>query len=495
MTLRSLYAKLALVLLGLLTLVGLLFVSISVYSTEMYQQEVSQKLNRTLAERIISRKIVMRNNLVDEQALKDIFSMLMTINPSIEVYLLDPQGRILAYSADPGKVKRRTVRLEPIMVFLAGSDALPILGDDPRSPGGRKIFSAARIPKEGNLEGYLYVILGGETYDTVIQKVQGSYMFRLSLWVTLISLVVAATAGLVMLAWLTRRLKRLAVAMQAYSDGTPFERLNLPAPAVGEDGDEIKRLEVTFRRMAGRIEEQVASLKQVDSQRRELVANISHDLRTPLATLQGYVETLLIREDVISREERRQYLEIAIGHCRRLGNLVAGLFDLAMLESPGMSVHPEPFSIGELVQDVIQKFHLAAREKGVGITTNAGADIPFVFADIGLIGRVLENLLENAIRHTPAGGKVQILLHTRPSDVTVTINDTGCGIPPEELPRIFERFFQVDPSRREKGTHIGLGLAIVKKILELHGSVIAVESTLNTGTSFTFPLRIHRGEV
>ena len=301
MIFRSLYAKLAIVLLGLLAVVGLLFVSISVYSTGMYQQEVNQKLNRTLAESIISRKIVMRNSLVDEHALKEIFSMLMTINPSIEVYLLDPQGKILAYSADPGKVKRASVHLEPITKFLAGSDAFPILGDDPRSPERKKIFSAARIPREGKLEGYLYVILGGETYDTVIQKVQGSYIFRLSLWISLVVLLATAMAGLAMLAWLTRRLTRLDAAMQDYSEGTAFVRLNLPEPDGRKPGDEIKRLESTFRRMALRIEEQVASLKQVDSQRRELIANVSHDLRTPLATLQGYIETLLIRENAISR--------------------------------------------------------------------------------------------------------------------------------------------------------------------------------------------------
>ncbi len=492
MIFRSLYTKLAIVLLGLLAVVGALFVTISVFSTAMYRQEVDQKLNRTLAESIISRKIVMRNSLVDDRALKEIFSMLMTINPAIEVYLLDPQGRILAYSADPGKVKRASVQLGPIAAFLAGSDAFPILGDDPRSPEGRKIFSAARIPREGKLEGYLYVILGGETYDTVIQKVRGSYILRLSLWSSLVALLVAATAGLVMLAWLTRRLKRLAAAMQDYSEGTAFVQLNLPAPDGGDPGDEIKRLESTFRRMALRIEQQVASLRQVDSQRREFIANVSHDLRTPLATLQGYVETLLIRENAISPEERRQYLEIAIGHCRRLGNLVDGLFALARLEAPDMTVHPEPFSIGELVQDVIQKFRLAAGEKGVVITTNAGAELPFVFADIALIGRVLENLLENAIHYTPSGGTVRVLLQNCPPDVVVTVSDTGCGIPREELPRIFDRFYRVDRSRRGEGDHAGLGLAIVKKILELHGSTISVESAPDEGTSFTFPLPIHR---
>ena len=150
------------------------------------------------------------------------------------------------------------------------------------------------------------------------------------------------------------------------------------------------------------------------------------------------------------------------------------------------------FTIGELVQDVIQKFQLAAREKGVGITTNAGAEVPFVYADIALIGRVLENLLENAIHYTPPGGAVRVLLQTRPLDVVVTVSDTGSGIPREELPRIFDRFHQVDRGRRDKGNHAGLGLAIVKKILELHGSAIGVESTLTIGTSFTFPLPVHR---
>jgi signal transduction histidine kinase len=157
-----------------------------------------------------------------------------------------------------------------------------------------------------------------------------------------------------------------------------------------------------------------------------------------------------------------------------------------------MTVAPEPFSIGELVQDVIQKFHLSAERKGIGITTNAGAEVPFVYADIALIGRVLENLLENAIHYTPSGGSVRVLLQTRISDVVVTVSDTGCGIPRDELPHIFDRFYRVDRDRRDKGNHAGLGLAIVKKILELHGSAIDVESTCTIGTSFTFPLPTHR---
>lgn len=489
MMLRSLYAKLALALLGLLALMGGLLVVVSVTSTELYQQEASQKLNRTLAELIVSERDLMRDRTVNSSALKEIFSMLMTVNPSIEVYLLDPQGTILSYSAEPGRVKRTAVDLAPVTAFLEGKQSYPIVGDDPRSLRGRKIFTAARIPRNGPLEGYLYVILGGESYDTVLQKLEGSYILRLSLWVTVVSILVAAGAGLALFAYLTRRLRRLAAAMSAYADGTAFEKLDLPA-AERDPSDEISRLTSTFRLMAVRIEQQVASLRNGDALRRELIAGVSHDLRTPLATLQGYIETLLMRDGVLPAEERRQYLEIAIRHCVQLTKLVSGLFDLSRLEAGEMTVHREPFSIGELVQDVVQKFQLEGRARDIRVTTNADGAVPFVSADIALIERVLENLIENAVRYTPKGGAVTVLLHPHEHVVAVAVSDTGAGIPAEDLRHIFDRYYRVDRSRKDRTDHAGLGLAIVKKILDLHGVEISVASEMRKGTSFTFGLPV-----
>jgi hypothetical protein len=133
----------------------------------MYQQEVNQKLNHEVAKLIVSEKIIMQDNRVNEDALGEIFHMLMVINPSIEVYLLDPAGEILAFSAKPGKVKRKNVNVQPIKDFLKGDAVFPLRGDDPRGFEKKKVFTAARIPEEGRLEGYLYVILGGEIYDSV----------------------------------------------------------------------------------------------------------------------------------------------------------------------------------------------------------------------------------------------------------------------------------------------------------------------------------------
>jgi signal transduction histidine kinase len=492
--LNSLYSKLAVVLLGLFFLIGITFVLVSVYSTEMYQQEVNQKLNHEVARLIVSEKIIMQDNRVNEDALEEIFHMLMVVNPSIEVYLLDPVGQILAFSAKPGKVKRKNVDVQPINDFLKGNAVFPFFGDDPRGFEKRKVFTAARIPEEGKLEGYLYVILGGEIYDSVIQKLQGSYISRMSIRVVTISLLVALAAGLLIFAFLTRRLKRLTAVMDGYQSGTPLETIDLPQRSDERPADEIDRLGATFRQMTERINQQMEKLEKSDTMRRELVANVSHDLRTPLATLRGYMETLFMKDESLSAEERRNYLKIAISHCERLSTLITNLFELAKLDAQDTVVHSEPFNISELVQDVVQKFKLSAQEKKVAIVTNIGKELPFAYADIALIERVLENLLENAVRHTPEEGSVSIVMNHEDEHITVRISDTGHGIPEEELPKVFNRFYQLDRSRKGKAGHSGLGLAITKKIIDLHKSTIEVESRTGSGTTFTFTLPVHRGQ-
>ena len=486
----SLYWRLASVLLALFVLVGSAFVGIGVYTSGMYQEEVTQKLNRNIAKHIVEQKIVVGKDGIDRRSLKVVFDMLMVVNPGIEIYLLDPEGTVLAFSADPGKIKTRSVDVGPIRRFLSGNESLPIFGVNPRDPESRKIFSVARIPEKGKLEGYLYVILGGEVYDTVMQKLQGSYILRLGIWGVLASVTVAILAGLIVFGCLTRRLRRLATAMGAYREGVLLDSLDLPSSRQ-ERGDEIDTLVSTFRAMARRIETQVESMRKSDSMRRELVSNVSHDLRTPLATLQGYIETLLMKKDALSPEERYNYLDTALSHCRRLGKLVSDLFDLAKLEAQDAQLQPEPFSLGELVQDVMQKFRLRAEDKNVRVVTNIGMGVPLVYGDIGLIERVIENLVDNAIRHTPTEGTVSVVLNPEKEIVTLDVSDTGPGIPEDEIPRIFERFYRLDKSRRSRAGHSGLGLAIAKQILELHGSSLHVRSKLHVGTTFSFSLPVH----
>jgi two-component system OmpR family sensor kinase len=485
---RSLYSKLAAVLTGLFFVVGLSFVAVTVFSTEMYQQEVNQKLNSKLAEQIVAEKLLMKDHQVNQKALEEIFHMLMVINPSIEIYLLDPAGNILAYSAPQGKVRLKRVDLGPVRRWLQGDMTIPVLGDNPRHPGRQKVFSAARIPEHGKVEGYLYVILGGETYDSIVQRLKASYALKLSAWMIAASLLFALATGLIIFALLTGRLKRLAIVMDAFKRGDTEKGVDLPAKKIDRSADEIDRLSSIFKEMAGRIEEQMEQLRKSDASRRELIANVSHDLRTPLATLQGYIETMLIKENILTREERRRYLEIAIKHCGRVSKLVSELMELAKLDSYEVRVKRETFNLGELLQDVVQKFQLKAEEKLIRIKTSVQDALPFVNADIALIERVLENLLENALDFTPQGGSVSLSLALDGENILVKVSDTGYGIPEDQMPFIFDRFYQLERRRSGEEGHSGLGLAIAKKILDLHEKPITVTSSPGSGTSFSFLL-------
>lgn len=489
---RSLYSKLAAVMLILFTLVGMLVVTVVIYATDMYRQEVSQKLNRDLAENLVKEKLLIKDNKINHEALEYVFHMLMVINPSIELYLLDPEGNILDYSAAPGKVKRKRVSLYPVKTWLSGDIPFPLQGDDPRHISRKKVFSAARITQQEELKGYLYVILGGEEYDTIAQKIQGSFILKMSSWMIVAGFFFAVITGLVIFALLTRRLKKLTAGMNAFKSGKSLATIDLPREKVSAFlGDEVDHLSQTFREMAGRIEEQIEKLQKNDLLRRELVANVSHDLRTPLATLTAYIETMQLKEADLSADERRKYLKVARKHCERLRSLVDDLFELARLDAKETKLNIEPFSIAELVQDVAQNYELTAKEKDITLTSNIGQEISFVMGDIGLVERILENLIMNALRHTPKGGTVSIMLSPSDEYMKVQVLDTGGGIPKEALSHIFDRSYKISAPETHSASFAGLGLAIAKRIMDLHGSNIEVESELNSGTCFTFKLPVY----
>jgi two-component system, OmpR family, sensor kinase len=485
---RSLYTKLAIILTGLFGLVALAFVLLMSQATERYQQEVAQKLNATLAEHIVDGQPLFRDGEIDHPALENLFHNLMVINPKVELYLLDTEGRILAFSAPPGKVRRKTVDLAPVRRFISHDYTPPLSGDDPRSLERHKVFSAAPIDAAGRRLGYLYVILASEQYDSVAQRLAGSYVIKINTLLSLVTVVFALLAGLLLFAVLTRRLRRLTRAVQAFQ----YAGFTGALPRGRNSGDEIDRLTLSVNAMAERIARQVQHLQDIDSQRRELVANVSHDLRTPLASLQGYLETLRLKGESLSEAERRHYLDVAHRHCRHLGRLVEELFDLARLDANEVQPVLEPFSLQELVQDVVHKFELRAGQCDVTLRAQYEQNLPFVVGDIALIERVLDNLLENALRHTPAGGMVTVAVQPVGETLAVRIIDTGTGIAAEDLPYVFDRFYQSDKMRTRGGA--GLGLAIARRIVELHGRDIRAASKLGRGTTFAFDLPVQMAQ-
>ena len=278
---RTLYAKLSLVLVALLASVGVVYAVLSVSTTRHYLEEVNQQLNQGLARDLVADRNLVQAGRLNKDALKEMFHEYMTINPSIEIYLLDLNGRIIAFSADPGKVKRKHVSLEPVKTFLSGAAPYPLLGDDPRDHDRRKGFSVTPVPSAAAPEGYLYVVLRGERFDMVDQIIEESYFLQLSAWAVAGGLAFGLLAGLVVFHLLTRRLQTLTARVGRFRKDT------LAESGPGLDGlaaaDEIDQLSITFDDMAERIIGHIQALEREDAKRREMVAQVSHDLRTPLA--------------------------------------------------------------------------------------------------------------------------------------------------------------------------------------------------------------------
>jgi two-component system OmpR family sensor kinase len=487
----TLYRKMAILLFILVFSLGVSFFWVMNYSSELYQQEVNQKLNLDLAGHLVDEAPLIADSKVNQDALKNLFHMLMVINPSIEIYLLDPQGRILAYSAPEGKVKRERIALTPLQKFLHTDHEVPLMGDDPRSLGNQKIFSAAPIRTDGKLQGYLYVILGGEAYDNIAGRMGNSHVLRGALWILLGSLALALLFGLGGFSWITRRLTALMQVIQAYSsEDSNAASQRYKEKTVGTASDEIDLLGRSFNQMADRIDQQVNELKRNDSLRREMIANISHDLRTPLTSLHGYIETLLFKDQDLDAVQRQQYLAIANKQSSQLIKLVSELFDLAKLDSCETLINVEAFSLAELVHDVVNKFKLRASEMDIQLVVKSSKSLPFAYGDIALIQRVLDNLIENALQHTPANGQIRVSLTADNKHISVEIADSGCGIPEEKLPYIFERFYRLDKSRNTNGEHAGLGLAIAKRILDLHQNAIWASSKHQQGSTFGFQVSV-----
>ena len=451
---------------------------LQVRANAMHEKEVIQDLSRGLAAYIARNALLEDQSAIEPQALRQLFGQLMVVNPSVEVYLLDDQGRIRGHDAPSGHLVRDHVDLAPVKKLIDGG-ALPILGDDPRSPSGRKVFSAAPL-RQG---GYIYVVLMGETHDKLAAQASQDAVMRTTLWSMALVAALGLIAGLVAFALITRPLRRLTNEMRQFDSGDAQavhpEKAPEPMPR-----DEIAALQSAFRQMADRIETQWRVLKQQDLERREMVANISHDLRTPLTSLHGYLETLSLKADKLSPDERQRYLAIALAQSAKVGGLAQALFELARLEHGMVQAAPEDFSMVDLTQDVLEKFALSAQAKHLQLRAGVPPALPAVTADLGMIERVLTNLLDNAIRHTPAGGTVEIDLASQDGKVAVTVSDSGPGIPPALREAIFQRPF---PSG---GTHRGggLGLLIVQRMLQLNGSQVKLVDR-QPGTTLTFALR------
>jgi signal transduction histidine kinase len=475
----TLSARLSLVFCALLLASSAAAAWLTIRANRMLEQELVQRLSSDVAEHIAVSAEFMDENGLRPDAVRILFDQLMSVNPSVEVYLLDGSGTIVGDAAPSGHLRRKRVGVDPIERLLSGA-RLPILGDDPRSDNGRKVFDAARLELAGRPWGYVYVILMGETRDVLEADVAATNVLRSTLGLMAVIAVLAVSAGLIAFRLITRPLCDLTRGMQEL-DLDRLAAAGAPvASNVQDEGDEIGILRDAFGRMAQRIAEQWRALRRQDQERRETIANVSHDLLTPLTSLHGFLETLAHKRD-LGDGERDRYLKTALAQSGKVAQLAHELFELARIESDASTVEQEPFSLGELVHDVAQELSLLAVEKRQRLATDVPANLPNVIGSVRLINRVLTNLIGNAIRHTPVGGEIDVVLCAVAHGVEVAVRDNGPGIPANIRQAL------TAPSALGRRPTTGLGLQIVRRILELHGSHIEIEQSAY-GTCIRFDL-------
>lgn len=470
----------------LVLLMGASYILISVYFANRHNQATVQLTNADVAQHVIAEKFkdaspFLADGSVNKALFGDLMHDMMAVNQGIEVYLLDDRGTIL-YSVvldhSPNEPSK-SVSLEPIRKFLEEGGENYILGDNPRNPEQRQIFSAAPYSVNGQ-NGYIYIILAGKKFQAISDNLMGPYFAKLGLGAIGLTMAFAALIGLASIWFLTKNLRLITGTVRRFHDGDLSARIDEP------EKSDIEVFAKSFNDMADSIVGNMDKMQSVDLLRRELIANVSHDLRTPLAILKGYIETLQIKRDSLTEQEKDEFLQITHDNVDKLSNLIDQLFEYSKLEAEQVTPVKEPFSITELSHDLIAKFRFLAENKGIKLSLDNPQENCMVYADVSLVERALQNLIENAVKYTQRGGQVTLALHKKGGNVEINITDTGTGIPVNEQPFIFDRYKQVDKNVKKQGH--GLGLAIVKKIMDLHDTTITVLSKPRQGSSFIFYL-------
>jgi signal transduction histidine kinase len=451
---------------------------------EQYSDRSRQVLHWELAEELGMRLRPHLGPTLNVEQIHQELYQLSLLMPELDAYLLSDSGEILAASPSFETQITGSVDLAPVREFLAATaiPGEPILGPLPGVQGEQVPFSAARV-EIGPAPGYLYAVLSGNR-KRVANKMVGDLSAGTGAALFLVlTLLFSLLLGLLVFNRLTRRFREMTQVLAEYRQGNFTPRLN----SIGQD--ELGDHAAVINSMADTIVESIETIRRKDVQRAQLIANVSHDLRTPIAVFRTTIDTLLHDVETLNVDRVIKKLELLRGSGTALNTLIEELFMLARLRAEEYSLHLQTFPLEDLLLGVVEQASALAEAAQLQLDLEVDDPELVIRADPELLARALLNLISNAIKFTPAGEIVTVLAKTRGEVVEVSIRDTGCGIPAAALPHLFDRSYQVDGTPKALGG-AGIGLAIVKRIIELHDGMISVESVEGKGTTFSFCLPI-----
>jgi len=479
-----------------------------VVAFQRFEQESTWQRADTFLERVL----MQHDDLLEQHARQPadtaaFLQNLLLYEPGSQLYLLDADGSVLVSTSQVMLPRGFKVALGPVQMAAAREGAY-VMGDDPETMDADAVVAArelrrATIRPGNDVAGYLYLVSSkrGRVGQQLALFGSTAVMPAVFAVTALIALATALAAWVI--GTITKPLRALSdqVARAArdgfsqdpagdgFSDITPLA-VSTTAPAAQHD--EFARLSSGFHSLLATLHRQWAELKRLDAFRRESVSNLSHDLRSPLTATVACLETLQQRQ--LGDGEDRRLIDIALRNTHNAAALVRSLGDLAVLDEPSFRLNPMRVDIAEVLDDVCLRFAERAAARGVALRFEPTTPTPLAAeVDIELFERAVANLLDNALKFTPAGGAVVVGVEARAAALLIQVRDTGAGIAAAELPHLFDRLYQgprarssVAPASSEEGK--GLGLAIVRRIAELHGGRVAVASTPGQGTTVSLEL-------
>ncbi|MGE0311127.1 MAG: ATP-binding protein [Lautropia sp.] len=460
---------------GLATALILSLVMINA-ARNLYADLISHQAN-AFAERVLQmHPSLLADYRNDKSGLSAMLRSYVLLAPDTGLFLLSADGEILA-TAGEGRLhwSRYRVDLPLVRRALSTDPGRPIFGDDPDMPGSRCVVAARPLDGGDGEGGWLYVVARSADLVTQTPELVKTYALRTGAKVGILTLTISAALTLAVIALLTRPLTRLTRQVERIQRAGFANAIDASAFPVPDRDDEVGRLASSFREAFMRLKDESDRVAQTDTRRREMVASVSHDLRTPLTALAGQLETVLLKRETMADQDQRRFIESAFGNALHLRRLTDALAELARLDSPDVRLECEPIALHELCDDLVHRFQIRAEEHGIALQVDYPDGLPLAEVDAGLMERALANLIDNALRVTPDGGRIRIevapITWTGPQARTgfrVSVTDTGPGVSDADRPQVFERFFQGSGHRGLRGSS-GLGLAIVQRVAELHG--------------------------
>ncbi len=481
----SLFKRIIILIFLLITVLSLLFIVITYLTTKEFYQSATQLTDKDVAVHIARFASPFQDEGINKTVADSVFYNAMVLNPSIEVYFLDTTGKIMYYQSPDSTIKLWKIPLENIQKHIQSKGEDYIKGPDPKEPSQQKVFSAAEVINNGKKVGYIYVILGGNAYSTTSNILFGSHVISLAI----IAFCVIIFISVVLTFWyinrLQRNFKKIIAILNEYMQGDFNVRFEV------KKNDEFAPITESFNRMATLLSYNIDKLKQTEQERKNFIATISHDLRTPLSVAKGYTETALtkISRGDIDKPEIDAFIQMVHKKLQQIETMVHDLFELSRMESVHFTPNKEPFIFSEILNEMFAVYEKRAAEKNIQLDCTGCEDTSWINADIRMIERVLQNLLDNAVKYTPAGGSIHISLEKKSNLLTITFTNSGNALSDELINWINITAQRINDPVIIKPANSGLGLLIVKKALELHDYSFHVISENDDLISFIIQMK------